>query len=712
MPQRDALNYREFSVRAETVDEKNRSVEAVVTTESPVPMFDWERYEIVPEVLLMKGAQYPKQVPFLNAHSRFSVDDQLGSARELRTEGDKMLGRMFFATASQKEFDKVREGHVTDVSAGYQNLVVVHVPRGQKQVIEGREFTGPVNVVTKWKLREVSLVPIGADEQAKLRGLQSFPHNPKQKEFRMNEQLRALCVARGMDASLSDADAQAWMVTNFATKSDPAKPAETIDFAKLAAEASRAAVEETRKLYEADKAKTLAFRKEVDAACQLADLDGDRAKCYDMADITAVRTYLLEQKAKREEGSVIGGDFQIRGGEAQRDKHSAAIRSAFLSQSLGSLNARQATIDQVFPAAERAAAGADVYRHARLLDMARECLILDGYRVRGLSPEHIALAALGFGDKVGLRTDAAYHTTGSFTKLTQDAVNKSMMVGYTEAPSTWRVIFRQADSVPDLKTIHRIRMGSIPNLPDWPTNTVPESASFKDAEETYRVQPKSLKLSFSWDLLINDDRSMLGRAPAMFGDAAARTVNAAAWAPVTSNPLMEDGVALFSAATGNRKRQNLTTGVGAPSVTTVGALTNLMRQMRGENTPEGNESQDILNLGPAFIWGGSALETTINQLVNSAYDPASGVNHMVHNPTRTLTPVIEPLLDAASTTMWGLAAATNRIDTIEVTFLQGHESPVTRQWMDEQTLSQNWAVLQAFAAKAMNHRGLQRHNGA
>lgn len=707
MPQRDALNYREFSIRAESVDEKNRSVEAVVTTETPVPMFDWERYEVIPEVLLMKGAEYPRQVPFLNAHSRFSVDDQLGSARELRVEGDKMLGRMFFASASQKEFDKVREGHVTDVSAGYQNLSVVHVPRGQKQTIAGREFTGPVNVVTKWKLREVSLVPIGADEQAKLRGLNSFPQNPK-KEFRMNEQLKALCVARGMDANLSDEAAQAWMVTNF--KAEPAKPTEPVDFKQLAAEASRAAVEETRKLYEADKAKEVAFRKEVDAACQLAGLDGERNACYGMKDIETVRTHLLEARAKAEESSIIGGGFQIRGGEAQRDKHSGAIRSALITRALASTNGSPKVVEELNPAAQRAA-GWETFRHARLLDLARECLHLDGYNTRGLSPEHIALAALGFADKVGLRADPAYHTTGSFTKLTQDAVNKSMMVGYQEFPSTWRTVFRQADSAADLKAIHRIRMGAIPNLPDWPTNTAPEQASFKDAEETYRVQPKSLWLSFSWDLLLNDDMSMLGRVPSMFGDAAARTINATTWAQITGNPTMEDSVALFAAATGARKRTNLTTGAGAPSVTTLQTLSNLMQQMRGENTPEGNESQDILNLQPRFIVGPSALSTTIRQLVLSAYDPAA-TNHLTYNTATELIPVIEPLLDANSTTAWYLFASTSRIDTVEVTFLSGHESPVTRQWMDEKTLSQNWAVLQAFAAKAMNHRGMQKHAGA
>jgi hypothetical protein len=726
----DGLNYRSLSLRASTCNPEERSVEGIVATEKAVPMYDWKRREMVPEILRADGADLSSgQVPLLNAHNRYSVEDQLGSARELRSAmaegaGPHVAGKLFFARAHQNEFDKVADGHVTDLSAGYQVLESTHVPRGEKQVVAGRQYEGPVNVATKWKLREVSLVPIGADDQAKLRGFASFPplESPQQ-SFTMNEELRALCISRGMDPKFTDEQAQPWMVEHFGKKAagklltaPGAEP--TIDVkeivreaAKAAGEAARAAIEEERK---AEKGRVDAFRKDVDAACELAGLTGERTRCYDLADITAVRTHLLELKSKQPDP---GYGIPIRGGEAQRDKHAGAVQTALTLRALGNTNCKPATLETMLPPAQRAA-GHETFRNASLIDLARECLMIDGHNVRGLSREQIAIAALGWPHKAGLRADGdgstgpALHTTGSFAKLTQDAVNKSMMVGYQEFPATWRRCFRQASSAPDLKTIHRIRMGAIPNLPDWPTNQPPEQASFKDAEETYKVQPKSLWISFSWDLLVNDDMDMLSRVPQMFGDAAARTVNALAWAQITGNPTMEDGQALFlETPTGNRKRSNLTTGAGTPSVATRQTLTNKMRQMRGENTPEGNESQDVLNLEPAFLAGPSALETSILQLTKSGYDPAAN-QFLTYNPATTLEPIIEPLLDAASTTAWYEFASTARIDTVEVTFLQGHETPVQRSWMDEKTLSQNWAVLQAVAARAMNHRGMQKHNGA
>ncbi len=183
-------------------------------------------------------------------------------------------------------------------------------------------------------------------------------------------------------------------------------------------------------------------------------------------------------------------------------------------------------------------------------------------------------------------------------------------------------------------------------------------------------------------------------------------------AALTDNPSMEDGqVLLLATAAGNRQRSNLSTGSATPTVTTIGTMKDKMRQMRGENTPENNESDDILNLEPVYIVLPSALETIGLQLVRSIADPAANLSSAVFNPAGNLIPVIEPRLDADSATAWYLFASPSQIDTVEVTFLQGYETPVTRNWMDDRKLAQSFAVVQVFAAAAMNHRGIQRHDG-
>lgn len=719
-----------LSVRTNSLNIDDRSIEADVSTENPVLMPDYERGEMVPEILLTSGVILPdsRQVPFLDSHNRASVANQLGSARDIAIGDDNRLkARLQFSSAADAEFTKVREGHVTDVSAGYQVLRKTHVKRGETKEIEGREYAGPVNVVTSWRLMEVSLTPIGADSLAKLRGLNPECLNPVEEgDYMLIKELRDLAVSRGMSVNLTDEEAQKWIADNMKTQTEEKADIEDPDMkdeedmppeeqtkslkgqidsraiAKIIAEETRKAIaEETRKRDQ--------FRSEVDDLCNLADLPSEAEVCRQMSDLASVRKHLADKKASgaRSIGysvpiTQVGSGFE----NLMRD-----MGSALTLRAVQSATPHQATIDKVYPVESRSKTAGN-FKYASLYNMAEEYVRALGVDTRQLSREDVAIAALFGPEKIGVRTSlAAYHTTGSFASLTLDAVNKSMMVGYTETPATWRGPMRQAASVPDFKSIHRIVMGAIPNLPVWNDNGNPEKSSFADAKETYAVESRSLEINFSYRLLVNDDMDAISRVPAMMGAAAARTVNAVAWSQVTSNPTLRDGVALFSAASGARKRSNLTTGAGTPSVSTLQTLSNLMRQMRGENTPEGNESADILNLTPRYIVGPGALETTIKQLVLSAYDPAANT-FQVYNTASQLIPVIEPLLDANSTTAWYLFADPSQIDTVELTFLQGQETPVIREFTDERNLSRNYIVMQTFAPKAMNHRGIQKHAGA
>ena len=134
--------------------------------------------------------------------------------------------------------------------------------------------------------------------------------------------------------------------------------------------------------------------------------------------------------------------------------------------------------------------------------------------------------------------------------------------------------------------------------------------------------------------------------------------------------------------------------------------------MTGVNTPEEQVGEDILNITPRFIVGPAALEGTILQLVRSIADPADNKSSAVYNTAGYLQTVIEPLLDGNSSTAWYLFADPNRVDTVEVTFLQGQETPATYDWIDNETLSRNVMIVQTFEAKALDHRGVQKHAGA
>ena len=56
------------------------------------------------------------------------------------------------------------------------------------------------------------------------------------------------------------------------------------------------------------------------------------------------------------------------------------------------------------------------------------------------------MAALGFHQNAGIRASAGLQTTGSLLEITRDAINKSLLAGYEEAPQTWRGPGRQGTS--------------------------------------------------------------------------------------------------------------------------------------------------------------------------------------------------------------------------------------------------------------------------
>lgn len=206
---RDLIS-QSMTLRSATINEEERSIEAVFATDAPVAVFDWMRYEPIDEVLRADGAELPSQVVLLDTHSRYSLDDVLGSGRAMRRDGNAIVGRLFFDTEDERgkrAWNKVRGGHVTDVSVGYRALEYVDIPAGQSQMIAGQRYTAgkrTLRITTRWALREISVVPIGADSAAKMRG-DEFSQSDKERA--MNKRLRSFLETLGLRADADDAAA-------------------------------------------------------------------------------------------------------------------------------------------------------------------------------------------------------------------------------------------------------------------------------------------------------------------------------------------------------------------------------------------------------------------------------------------------------------------------------------------------------------------------
>ena len=155
-------------------EEGEAPIRAIFTTERAVPMIDWERWEIVPQILRMAGLEEVRSVPLLDSHNKERSSDVLGRGIDLKTEGGNLEGTLDFDRNDPdalKIENKVRGGFLTDVSVGYEVKAQTFVKPNESIEIGGRTYeagAAGLNVATDWRMREISTTPIGADSDAKV----------------------------------------------------------------------------------------------------------------------------------------------------------------------------------------------------------------------------------------------------------------------------------------------------------------------------------------------------------------------------------------------------------------------------------------------------------------------------------------------------------------------------------------------------------------
>ena len=188
---------REALVTPKTIDEKARSIENVVLTENPALVWDWARFEPIREIVLINGIECPedRQVVLLDAHSRYQTSNIKGSTRDLRAEGNVYVGDTFFSETAEHEWTLAKERHLTATSAGYRTYEKdsVFIRPGGVEKVNGRTFKNDFGddltlvIRTRVTIFENSILPIGADEAAKLRALVTDPPAADKKELTKDE---------------------------------------------------------------------------------------------------------------------------------------------------------------------------------------------------------------------------------------------------------------------------------------------------------------------------------------------------------------------------------------------------------------------------------------------------------------------------------------------------------------------------------------------
>ena len=713
---------------------------AVIATENPIQRWDEDTKQVVSEVLLMDGIVWRggrDQIPIVDSHNDMTVRNIFGSIQKMTVDSatGELVGVPVFASdaESQTIMQRMAEGHITDFSITGQPIETLFVSRGQSYTTNrGVVIDGPALVHTKWQPQNASICATGADEQSTVR--RSYT-DLNRKVIRMNPELLAKLSAMGLPDGVVDPDqVLAWVIGKVGEEEQPeaegpvmnmaeekpaeeAVPAVVPPVEKMASEEelkpkvmnSASTIDQIKRSLQADQAR----RTEIQAACKLARVERAFADelCDGFVSLSDARKRIIERMATQPLGSSVGADVRITA--SADDKFYEAARDGLILRSLQATGKRGS--DKGFKAAD----GADDFKNLGLMRLAEQFLVRRGINTSRMNNPDIAKLAMESPDAVRRhrveRADfSAYHTTGSFANVLLDAANKTLLNAYEEAPYTWNMWARQGASVPDFKAINRIRFSESPNLEVVPErNDYPEKA-MSDFRESYSVTKYGASFSVSWETVVNDDLDALSRIPAMHGNAARREQNRAVYSVLTANAALSDGGALFNttAVTTAGGHANQSASAAVISATT---LNNAYVSML---TQKGLNSSVILNIQPRFLIVPAAISHTALQFVNSIADPGAGGNVAGNSNTlniygpqgmRNLQVIIEPQLDSTSASVWYLAADSAQIDTVELTFLQGEESPVLESEWNIKNDTWLYKIRQTFAAKAIDFRGLYRN---
>ena len=665
------LQYRSFDAAVND----NGKLTGVASTQTPVPMYDSKRNAYIPEVLLMSGAQLPPdgKVPLLDSHQRDSVKNQLGSAR-LYVEGDRLMAEPEISSAHPDVQTLVAEKHLKGLSIGYRiDEPPTYIPQNKSEIYEGRSYDGPMNLVKRFTVRELSLTPIQADPYATLRK-ENSDHSPLDKENPTVGDLTDRMETENKTPENNTPEETRAVETRAVENNETRQ----VDVEKIVQERIEAERKLARGVRDECKRQGLA-----DYADEIID------SCKTRAEANARILELLAEKQTKV------APVNLVAGRSHHEKTVDALKTGLEARCLGP------KFDRVVPKEERGM-GWETTKRMRLVDVARACLELNGEDTRMLFTDRdVAERAL-----LHQREDngnLAYLTTGNFPSLLLNVQNKVLLQAYNEATPTFREVFRIGPSARDFKPLYRMRKSAVGLLDIWPEGAPPQQAQITDKKETFSVDSFGKEITVSYQAIVNDDLNAFAEMPADLARAALRSQNQFAWACVLNNSNLSDGNPFFDSTHNNV----IASGGGKPNdIDQMASMYNLFRSQKGM-------AGEYLNPNPKYLVVPTGLESYANAMVRSQYDPSANqfqTYSMFAANNSQLKVIVEPWLNVNADEWYLMGAQEEAIG--EFVYLEGQESPFLSSYIDMKTQCHIFTIRQSWGCALIDYQYGARNKGA
>lgn len=645
-----------FSIRAairpDTVSVEGRTAELIWTTGAKGRRYSWdigsynEELDVSDKAVRMERLN--NGAPLLAAHRSYGLESVLGVVERAWIENGEGHALVRFSQRDDADavFRDVKDGILRNISVGY----AVH----RYDIVESADEKIPTYRATDWEPMELSIVPIGFDDGAKVRSA-GEPDDYAGPRFTTEFTTRAA----GDQPTESPA----------AVANQPVGEPEMTEEEKRAAEQQRQA--ELKDQVEAERKRGITIR----AMARKIGIDEKVADDLVERGVTveAASAALIDAIAERD------GNLPETRGAQVTVVEDIAVATEIRNAAMEAITARAVPGSKLSTEAQR-------FGGMSLLRLSEELLTLRGVNCRGMSPEQIAVRAL---------------STSDLPSILANVMNKTLRAGYESAQRTFVGVFRQA-SAADFKQIQRTQLSGAPSLEEVTENGEFKYGKVTDAKEVYALKTYGKILPFTRQTIINDDMDALSRIPGLFGRAAADLESDTVWGLVQANPTMADGGALFNstAVTTAGGHANLAGAGAAITVASVGAARAAMRKQVGL------EGRLINVMGRHFVVGADK-EVELAQFLGGIVPAKS--SDVVPEMLRSYNPVVEPRLTGNA---WYLFADYNQIDTVEYCYLEGNAGVYieTRQGFGVDGVEIK--ARHDFAAKAIDWRGMYKNPGA
>jgi len=462
----------EAEIEAAKDDGSSRSFRMLAYTGAAM-QFSWSRYPVVVDLAGMTISKKPR--PILLGHSAEKI---VGHSTKIGNSGkDLILSGVVSGVGAHADtvVESADRGFPWQSSIGASVSKMEHIDSGKTVIVNGRKFTGPIDIVRASTLSEVSFVALGADDDTEAKMVAGVYldtesiENPNEKDNKMS---------------------------NIEANADPApevvdSPVVTVD---LVASARAAAAEEMERIASIQKV------------------------CADHGDIAA--------KAIREGWTRDRAELEVlRAARPQAPSGFVARDESVTSSTLEAAALQAAGIPDLDKHYDgRALEAADKRWHGRLglQELILEAAWANGYQGRSFKqdPRGVLRAAFSL--------EAQGFSTVDIAGILSNVANKFLLAGFMSVEAAWQMI-SDIQSVSDFKTITRYRLTGDDVYEKVAPGGEIKHGTLGEESFTNKADTFAKMLAVTRQDLINDDLGALTTVPRKLGRGAGLKLNSIFW---------------------------------------------------------------------------------------------------------------------------------------------------------------------------------------